>query len=115
MEPFYIPQTGVFADETILPSGLEFKTDITGRDASKWAVVGWFYNGIFYADIAAFRKAWKTKGFVKPGPPVDGAWGSTDWNGQQMPHDNLNPPVSVQPDGTRFSLDPEQKYVEWSK
>jgi primary-amine oxidase len=30
--------------ETLLPQGLYFKSDITGRDSSKWKVLGWLYG-----------------------------------------------------------------------
>lgn len=106
--------SGDCIDEDLLLSGLEFKSDITGRDPSKWSVVAWHFNGIYYPSTAAFRNAVKSPGFVKPGPPVDGKWACTDYNGQKLPHDNLNPPVPVQPDGTRFSVDKAAKYIEWS-
>lgn len=91
-----------------------FKTDITGRDPSKWSVVALQYNGIFYESEADLRKAINSSGFIKPGTNVDGAWACTDYNNVSFPHDELNPPVSVAPDGPRFTVDVEEKYVEWS-
>ncbi|KAL8685663.1 MAG: hypothetical protein Q9218_007622 [Villophora microphyllina] len=110
----YMLHTGACEDEDILPSGLMFKTDITGRDPSKWSVVALQYNGIFYESEADFRKAINASGFIKPGTNVDGAWACTDYNNVSFPHDELNPPVSVTPDGSRFTVDVEEKYVEWS-
>ncbi|KAL8725316.1 MAG: hypothetical protein Q9181_006455 [Wetmoreana brouardii] len=110
---FYALHTGPCEDEDILPSGLMFKADITGRDPSKWSVVAWQYNGIFYETEAAFRQAVNSSSFVKPGTNVDGDWACTDYNNDPFPHDELNPPVPVQPDGTRFALDEQEKYVEW--
>ncbi|KAL8775892.1 MAG: hypothetical protein Q9194_003537 [Teloschistes cf. exilis] len=107
--------TGACEDEDILPSGLMFKTDITGRDPSKWSVVALQYNGIFYESEADLRKAINSSGFIKPGTNLDGAWACTDYNNISFPHDELNPPVSVAPDGPRFTVDVEEKYVEWSK
>ena len=91
-----------------------FKADITGRDPAKWSVVAWQYNGIYYESEAAFRRAINSTGFAKPGTNVDGPWGCTDYNKDPFPHDELNPPVPVQPDGARFAVDVEEKYVEWS-
>ncbi|KAI4252160.1 MAG: hypothetical protein LQ352_004444, partial [Teloschistes flavicans] len=109
----YALHTGACEDEDILPSGLMFKTDITGRDPSKWSVVALQYNGIFYESEADLRKAINSSGFVKPGPNVDGTWACTDYNNVSFPHDELNPPVSVAPDGARFTVDVEEKYIEW--
>ena len=111
---YYGLHTGNCFDEDLLPTGLLFKTDITGRDPSKWSVIAWYYNGIFYESEAVFRQAINSTGFVKPGPNVDGKWACTDYNGDPLPHDQLNPPVPVQPDGPRFALDEQEKYVEWS-
>ena len=91
-----------------------FKTDITGRDPAKWSVVAWQYNGIFYDSEMAFRSAINASGFSIPGTGVDGDWACTDHSGEPFPHDDLTPPVPVQPDGTRFAVDEQEKYVEWS-
>jgi len=112
---FFGLHTGACFDEDLLPTGLMFKADITGRDPSRWSVTGWYYNGIFYESEAVFRQAINSTSFVKPGPNVDGAWACTDYNNVSLPHDELNPPVPVQPDGTRFALDEQEKYVEWSR
>lgn len=111
---FYLLHTGACFDEDILPTGLMFKADITGRDPSQWSVLAWQYNGVFYESEDAFRQAFNSTGFVRPGPNRDGDWACTDYNNDPFPHDTLNPPVPVQPDGTRFALDEEEKYVEWS-
>ena len=111
---FYSINTTPCLDEYLLLSGLQFKTDITGRDPAKWSVTGWQYNGIFYPSEAAFRQAINSTGFIRPGLNVDGDWACTDYNGEPFPHDDLNPPVPVLPDGARFAVDVEEKYVEWS-
>ena len=36
--------TSTFDVETLLPQGLYFKLDITGRDPSEWKVLGWYYG-----------------------------------------------------------------------
>ena len=111
---FYSLHTGVCIDDDLFASSLEFKTDITGRDPSKWSVVAWQYNGVFYESELAFRRAISSSTFAKPGPNIDGDWACTDYNGTPFPHDELNPPVAVQPDGARFAVDEQEKYVEWS-
>ncbi|KAJ7074430.1 hypothetical protein C8F01DRAFT_1224998 [Mycena amicta] len=57
--------SAIFDGETLLPQGLFFKSDFTGRDSFKWKLLGWLYGGIFYETTAEFRKAWKSHGFVK--------------------------------------------------
>lgn len=112
---FYQIHTGGCYDEVLLPTGLMFKTDLTGRDPTKWAPTQWQYNGILYDSADSIRAAANKSDFVNPGPNVDGPWACTDTFGEPLPHDTLNPPVSVQPDGNRFALDMEEKYVEWSE
>lgn len=112
---FYAINTGVFFDETLLPTGLEFKTDITGRDPSQWSVTGWYYGGQFWPTTEAFVAAASAPGFRNLGAPVDGPWGGTDQQGPLLPHDDLYPPAALQPQGTRYAVDIEQQYVEWSK
>ncbi|KAL6364234.1 hypothetical protein LRP88_02151 [Fusarium phalaenopsidis] len=109
---FYSAHTGEFFSETILPTSLQFKADITGRDPSKWRVVGWYYDGNYWPTTAAFRKGVETL-TRRPGPNVDGSWTSTDQQGEKLPRDHLYPPISVQPEGPRFGVDREQNYVEW--
>ena len=112
---FYVLHTGNVYDEDLLPTGLEFKIDITGRDPSKWSVVGWFYGGQFWPTTKAFIAAATAPGFKNYGAPVDGSWGSTDPQGDVLPHDDLYPPASFQSQGTRYAVDIDEKYVEWSK
>jgi len=112
---FFTIHSGACFDEYLLLSGFQFKTDITGRDPAKWSAVAWQYNGIFYESEKALRQAINSTGFIKPGPIVDGDWGCTDYSGEPFPHDEINPPVPVQPEGRRFAVDEQEKYVEWSK
>ncbi|KAF2233127.1 amine oxidase catalytic domain-containing protein [Viridothelium virens] len=110
---FYAINTGFAVDETLLPTGLEFKTDITGRDPSKWSVIGWYYGGQFWPTTRAFMTAANSPDFKSLGLAVDGSFGSTDSQGAQLPHDDLYPPTALQPQGTRYAIDMEQQYVEW--
>jgi primary-amine oxidase len=112
---FYPINTDFAFDETLLPTGLEFKIDITGRDPSRWSVIGWYYGGQFWPTTKAFKAAASSPTFKSLGAPVDGLLGNTDPQGPLLPHDDLYPPTALQPQGTRYALDMEQKYVEWSK
>ncbi|KAL8725493.1 MAG: hypothetical protein Q9166_007313 [cf. Caloplaca sp. 2 TL-2023] len=110
---FYSIHTGACVSEDLLPSGLMFKADITGRDPANWSVVAWQYNGVFYESETTFRRAINSTGFIRPGTNTDGDWACTDYNNDPFPHDELNPPVPVQPDGSRFAVDEQEKYVQW--
>jgi len=105
--------TSEFDSETLLPLGLFFKMDVTGRDPSKWKLEGWLYNDIYYPTTADFRKAYWSGNFTKLGVNVDGAWAHTDQDGPIMPMDNASPPSAVAPAGSRYSVDHTRKYVEW--
>lgn len=98
---------------TLLPLGLFFMSDITGRDPSQWKLEGWLYNGVFYETTDEFRAAVFAPGFEKIPVNVDGPQGSTDRAGDILPMDQLHPPTDVAPAGSRFSIDYEQKYVKW--
>ncbi|KAF7334468.1 Amine oxidase [Mycena venus] len=106
-------KNAIFDAETLLPQGLFFKSDITGRDPSKWKVLGWLYGDIFYSTTEEFRKAWRSPHFVKYKLNLPGDWIGTDQTGEPFPGDDIAPPVAVQPNGQRFSVDEEQRYVEW--
>lgn len=111
---FYSAHTGEFFSETILPTSLQFKVDLTGRDQSKWRVVGWYYDGHYWPTTDSFIQGIRDIK-RKPGPVVDGPWTSTDQHGDKLPKDELHPPISVQPDGPRFGVDRQENFVEWSE
>ena len=102
-----------FDDETLLPLGLFFRSDVTGRDSSKWRLTGWLYNDIFYPTTEAFRAAFYSPGFVRLGANVEGAWAQSDQNGPVLPLDTASPPTAVASAGARYSVDHQRKYVEW--
>ena len=102
-----------FDTETLLPLGLYFKSDVTGRDPSKWKVEGWFYNDIFYPTTEAFRNAYYSPGFKKLGANIDGDWARTDRDGPLLPMDTTPPPQGIAPAGLRYSVDQHAKYVQW--
>lgn len=105
--------TGEYDSATLLPLGLFFKADLTGRDPSKWKLEGWLYNNIFYENTQAFRAAFNSPGFTRLGANADGSWTSTGQQGPVMPYDTSSPPVPIALGGSRYSLDEKQKYVTW--
>ncbi|KAL1876689.1 hypothetical protein Plec18167_005097 [Paecilomyces lecythidis] len=110
---FWNNPTSFYDSSTLLPLGLYVKTDITGRDPSKWSVQGWYYDGEFYPSTEAFRSAFYSPGFEKFGPNVDGSWAHTKQQGPELPYDEMAPPIPVLPQGARYGVDIEEKYVEW--
>ncbi|KAK0543019.1 hypothetical protein OC846_006302 [Tilletia horrida] len=100
--------------ETLLPQGLYFKADVTGRDPSLWSVDGWLYNNIFYNSTDAFRQAWNSSSFEKiPARNEQGSWGGTDRVGESFKYDARVGPLTVYPGGKRYAVDADKKYVEW--
>ncbi|TKA83156.1 hypothetical protein B0A55_00722 [Friedmanniomyces simplex] len=112
-DTFWNYPTDEFDAETLLPLGLFLKTDVTGRDPSKWKMKGWLYNDIFYPTTADFRKAYYSGNFTKLGANVEGDWARTDQQGPVLPMDTATPPGAVAPSGARYSVDHTRKYVEW--
>lgn len=102
-----------FDAETLLPLGLFLKADVTGRDPTLWKFEGWLYNDIYYHTTDAFRVAFASPDFVKLGANVEGAWATTDQQGEPLPMDDSSPPIMTAPGGSRYALNPESKYVEW--
>ncbi|KAK9794237.1 putative Amine oxidase catalytic domain-containing protein [Seiridium cardinale] len=104
---------GFYDSETLLPLGLYFKSDITGRDPSQWKLEGWLYNNIFYETTEEFRTAYWNGSIPKLGANVDASWAHTDPANVSMPYDSSYPPTSIAPSGARYGVDFERKYVEW--
>lgn len=112
-DQFWNEPASDFDDSTLLPLGLYVHSDVTGRDPSKWKLLGWLYNDIFYSTTEEFRQDFYSPGFKKLGLNTEGKWAQTDQQGKVLPHDRSYPPVSVAPSGSRFAVDVAQKYVEW--
>ncbi|KAI9375379.1 copper amine oxidase [Aspergillus egyptiacus] len=110
---FWNMGTDQFDSGTLLPLGLYLKSDVTGRDPSQWKLLGWMYNDIFYETTEEFREAYWSPGFVKLTPNIDGPWAHTDQRGTPAPKDWKQPPLAVAPDGARYSVDTERKFVSW--
>ncbi|KAF4554230.1 Copper amine oxidase-like protein 5 [Elsinoe fawcettii] len=98
---------------TLLPLGLYFKSDVTGRDPAQWRFEGWLYNDVFYETTEEFRAAFFSPGFVRLPPNVEGDWARTDQAGPVMAFDDESPPVMVAPSGPRYAVDVQRKYVEY--
>ncbi|RPA87874.1 copper amine oxidase [Ascobolus immersus RN42] len=112
-DQLWLSPTSEFDTGTILPSGFYIKSDITGRDPSKWKILGLLHDGIYYDTVEDFRKAFEA-GKVKALPVnEDGPWGWSDPDGEGLLNDDLHPPVQIAPSGARYQLDKEEKYVEW--
>ncbi|PKK54618.1 hypothetical protein CI102_891 [Trichoderma harzianum] len=105
--------TSLFNSETILPLGLYFGLDITGRDPSKWSLIGWYYNGIYYPTTNAFRTAAMSSNFTGLGANFDGPWARLDKQGTAMTYDHYPPPTAVMPGSNRFFIDTKENYVKW--
>lgn len=112
-DTFWNLQTDYFDVQTLLPLGLYFMSDVTGRDPSHWKLEGWLYNNIFYETTEKFRAAYWSQGFVKNAPNVEGDWATTDQQGPILPFDTAFAPTQIAPEGSRYAVDKEQKYVEW--
>ena len=110
---FWSLPTDDFDMETLLPLGLYIKSDVTGRDPSKWKHEGWLYNDVYYSTTEEFRRAYFSPGFIKLGANAEGAWGGTDRQGPELARDANYPPVTVAPSGARYSVDEERKYISW--
>ncbi|KAL7416504.1 copper amine oxidase [Mrakia frigida] len=102
-----------YNSDSILPQGLWMKLNIAGRDPSKWEMMGWLYNNVFYSSTADFRAAWETEGFEKIDINYDSVDYFTDRVGTPFLEDAKAPPISIQPEGQRFGVDVAERFVEW--
>ena len=112
-DQFWNNPTTKFDSGTLLPMGLYFMSNITGRDPAKWTLDGWLYNDIFYATTDEFRAAYYAPGFEKLPNNLDGSWAWSDQEGKTPALDSDAPPRSVAPSGSRYFADSEQQYVKW--
>lgn len=99
---------------TLLPQGLYFKIDTTGRDPREWKVLHWFYNNVLYNSTEEFREAWATPGFVITPPNLDGEWTHID----SFASYEKQPRVDGATPGTdssnqSFEFDKKQNYISW--
>jgi primary-amine oxidase len=100
---------------TLLPQGLYFKADTTGRDPAHWKVVQWLYNDIVYATADDLREAIKSPSFVKLPGNIDGNWTRIEPEQGDCDHDYSHeaPPSFVQTGKSRILVDKEEGFVAW--
>ena len=122
---FWRIPSSIFDGETLLPQGIFFEANVTGRDPSQWAVLGWLYANTYYNSTAEFRKAWEAGELPKLEANLEGDWIGTDYMGPKtevgenstMWASEKAPPLSVPvggADGLRYKVDVDSKFVEWS-
>ncbi|KAH7180088.1 copper amine oxidase [Fusarium flagelliforme] len=110
---FNAPVTSIYDTISLLPLGLYMRTDITGRDPSKWRVTGWVYDNEFYPELDDFRKVIADSQFKPLGANLDEPWAHTNKHGDTLPLDDNPPPASIQPNNARFAVDENESYVTW--
>lgn len=79
----------------------------------EWSLLNILYDNKLYKSIDEFRAASRSPGFKKLVKQVDGQWTRTSQTGTAPPLDIRSPPIQIQPDGQRFAVDKDAKYVEW--
>lgn len=89
-------------------------TDAPTKDSHNWGIVQWLYNGILYNSTEMFRAAWKSPGFERVPPNLDGHWTDVEDYDHRPPGRDKPPPVMIQPSGSRYDIDRKQRFVSWS-
>ncbi|KAJ1329863.1 diamine oxidase [Microdochium nivale] len=112
-QSFIAPTTSIYDTVTLLPLGLYVRTNITGRDPSKWGTTGWLYNNIFYPTLDDLRTAIKDPNFEKLPGTSDQEWAHSNSHGEPLKFDELPPPTIINQGPPRFSVDVKEEYVEW--
>lgn len=102
-----------FDATSILSLGLYFLADQTGRGLSRWKLLGWFCNNVWYASTEKFRGAFFTSNFENLPANIDGPWTTTDQTGPIFPLDTSSSPMAIAPAGPRYFVDVEEKFIEW--
>ncbi|MCJ1472377.1 hypothetical protein MMC13_001024 [Lambiella insularis] len=98
---------------SLLPQGLYAKLDIPTQDFSTWVITQWYYNGIIYNSTEMFRAAWRGPDFEKVQQNRDGDWTDIEDYSRGPSGREKPPPVMVQPCGTRYEVDRDEKFVSW--
>ena len=107
--------TSIHDTWSVLPLGLYLKTDVTGRDPSKWSVDAWLYDNVLYKSTDDFRAAVMQPEFKSLGANIEGLWAELEKEGDTPQFDESPPPAQVMSGSKRFSVDTEAQYVSWSK
>ncbi len=122
---FWRIPTSVFDGETLMPQGLYFEVNTTGRDPSQWSALGWLWRDVYYNSTESFRNAWEAGELEKDVLNLEGDWIGSDYRGPRtkvgensvMWGSEKTPPIIGLPEGeegVRYKVDIENKYVEWS-
>ncbi|KAJ6784037.1 hypothetical protein PWT90_00324 [Aphanocladium album] len=98
---------------TLLPQGLYFKIDTTGRDPTEWKVLNWFYNNVLYNSTEEFRTAWMMPGFEITPRNLDGEWTHIDDDANFDSHPKQSPSIPIDLGKQSFTLNKDQRIVSW--
>jgi len=98
---------------SLMAQGLYCRFTISGRDSSKWKINEWYYNGIMYNSTESFRDAWKSGKVEKLPPNRDGSWTASEPLAKGLPDRDMNAPVMIQPEGSRYKIDVEENFISW--
>ncbi|TLD30725.1 hypothetical protein PspLS_03075 [Pyricularia sp. CBS 133598] len=96
------------------PSNLYVSIDISGTDPSLYKMRMIVYDLVIYKSVEEFREAW-TAGKIKktPAPPADESFLRKDRIGDKRKLEDRMAPTIVEPEGKRYAVDTENRYVEY--
>lgn len=96
------------------PSDLYVSYDFSGTDGSLYFLRMIVYNMVVYQSIAEFREAWASGNITKTPPPtMDTTFLKKDRFGPTRDLENRLAPTIVEPEGKRYKVDLENRYVEY--
>jgi primary-amine oxidase len=96
------------------PSDLYIQFDISGTDPSLWKALKVVYNLQLYSSVQAFYQTWKSGLITKTPPPTT----NTEFllknkTGQTRELEDRLAPTILSPEGNRFKIDRNNRYVEY--
>ncbi|KAH8594285.1 copper amine oxidase [Bisporella sp. PMI_857] len=98
---------------TLLPQGLYVKVEISTKDTNNWKPSTCYYNRVVYDSVNELRKAMGKIHFEKTEINRPGDWSNTEDFDDRISSREKPPPLMIQPQGSRFLVDKEQKYVSY--
>lgn len=92
----------------------QVRWDLTGTDASKYKLAMIFFNNVVYTSVEDFRAAWE-KGEIEKRPfmTTDESFIRKDRKGPVRELEDRLAPAVVEPQGKRYKVDTENKYIEY--
>ncbi|KAJ1562398.1 hypothetical protein HK405_012622 [Cladochytrium tenue] len=104
---------------TASPVGLQMGFDFSGTDPSLYSLEAIWYNGQTWTCLEDFRASWEA-GTIVRGTQVspDVTWASTSrtsndtWGTPEL--DSRHSPMGVEPEGKRYQVDKDNRYVKWN-